>query len=482
MEKRGSISDSRRNNRGGIEENTLAILDTADPHKDSQDANDDRIDFLEAVRFASIVPENGTPPTSKMLAAVFEILRAGKSLELLMSSYQLLCELDQHFPRVYLSASQSNESRHLVVRDEAWLPFVLSSDTVANERELREANGKNGKNGKNTSGLFDLTGFHELIQELTAVAHKSNFEGSDTKCLGNLLLFQYLVSVIEGDFVPHNIMYKETSNWNLLKECLLNALLGSRRISYKALMKDCLFKFCGLYQDLGGASDSSELSKSSMENSYDYSTAMAIAFPELRKKTCTAMQKLLRMIMELDMSKKQADMEGLTTRSDGARTPLIEIILDELTYDRDLLSPFLQVFDEPRWKLEIILQFFRKYIPKPSVRTRRSNGSSEDLSLNGILKCFSNGTSTKNIVKKISVDVVQLLLAHALLALLSMPSEQHIEDTPDCKELIGGSIMEICKNITTAFNSLKTVDENIEILPFGKEALFAAATILSSTS
>ncbi|XWS12567.1 hypothetical protein CRYUN_Cryun37aG0100900 [Craigia yunnanensis] len=65
MEKRKiSNNCSRvRFNRGSMEANTLAILDTAESHKDSQDAKDDRIDFLEAVRTASIVPETGTPPT-----------------------------------------------------------------------------------------------------------------------------------------------------------------------------------------------------------------------------------------------------------------------------------------------------------------------------------------------------------------------------------------------------------------------------------
>lgn len=70
--------------------------------------------------------------------------------------------------------------------------------------------------------------------------------------------------------------------------------------------------------------------------------------------------------MELDASKKKADIEGITTRGDGVRysqvhflvksvsfarflkqywrrTPAMEIILDELTYDGYLLSNFLQV-------------------------------------------------------------------------------------------------------------------------------------------
>ncbi|XWS15803.1 hypothetical protein CRYUN_Cryun34aG0033000 [Craigia yunnanensis] len=70
-----------------------------------------------------------------------------------------------------------------------------------------------------------------------------------------------------------------------------------------------------------------------------------------------AMQKLLIMIMELDISKKQAGVQGQTTRTNGVRTPLVEMTLDELTYDRDILSPFLQVFNDPKWKLDIIAAF-----------------------------------------------------------------------------------------------------------------------------
>ncbi|PQP96464.1 negative regulator of systemic acquired resistance SNI1 [Prunus yedoensis var. nudiflora] len=48
-------------------------------------------------------------------------------------------------------------------------------------------------------------------------------------------------------------------------------------------------------------------------------------------------------IMGLDVSKTSAYMQGSTTRADGVRTPVVEIILDELTYNRDILSPFLQL-------------------------------------------------------------------------------------------------------------------------------------------
>lgn len=37
----------------------------------------------------------------------------------------------------------------------------------------------------------------------------------------------------------------------------------------------------------------------------------------------------------------------------------------------------------------------------------------DDATLDGVLKCFSNSTSTKSIIKNISIGVAQLLLAHA---------------------------------------------------------------------
>ncbi|XP_019052365.1 PREDICTED: uncharacterized protein LOC104591497 isoform X2 [Nelumbo nucifera] len=115
-----SMENSRRSNRG-IEENTLAILDSSG-FKDARDVNDDStpltlilpllvpmlssysclsfywktgLAFLDAVRASSIVPEIGTAPTSKMLSAIFQILKDGTSLELIMESYQLLIELEK---------------------------------------------------------------------------------------------------------------------------------------------------------------------------------------------------------------------------------------------------------------------------------------------------------------------------------------------------------------------------------------------------
>lgn len=449
-----------------MEANTLAILESAEPYKDSQDAKDDHIDFLEAVRIAAIVPENGTPPTEKMVEAVFQILRAGKSLELIMSSYELLIEIEKRFPRVFISESSGNGSHELVVINEAWLPFVISSDVDSNATR------------KNCCELFDPSGFHEFIKK--SLADLAN--ELDCKSIGNMLLFQYLVNVLEGDFVPHINMFKETMKWNLLRACLLNMLLGSRRVNYKNLMKDCLSKICGLYQNYAGINSESHCSETSMgKSSENHNADVAMALVEVQKTTCMAMQKLLIMTMELDMSRKQADTQGQTTRADGVRTPLVEIILDELTYDRDLLSPFLQVFNDPKWKLEIIVQYFLKYTAKPSVRTRRSNGPSEDSTFIGVLKSFTNSSSTRNIIKRIDVEVVQLLLSHAFQAYLSISSRLHLSGISDCQEAItDSSLVEISKSLIAAFNSLRGANESIEISSLGKEAIFTASMVIST--
>ncbi|KAK1556244.1 hypothetical protein Q3G72_001331 [Acer saccharum] len=466
----------KRSNRTGIEENILAILESTEA-KDTRDTNDDRIAFIEAVRAASFIPENGTAPTYKMHKAVFNILRVGKSLELIMSSYQLLIELNKRFPRVHVSKSSSTDSHELIIFNEDWLPFVLSSETVCSERQAA---------GGNSIGPLDYSGFTLLIQELDEVVKRTNLQAIDTKYLRNMLLLQYLVNVLEGDLLPRKIVYEETSNWNLLRESLLNMLLGSRRINYKVLMKDCLSILSGLCQVLAGINNHHECSENSVTKPpEDCDPALAFALLDEEKSTCVAIQKLLTMIMELDKSKKNADMLGHTTRADGVRTPLMEIIVDELNYERDIVSPFLQVFSEPKWKLEIIVHYFSKYITKASqsVGTKAFDYIvQDDATFDGILKYFSNSINLKNFLKKISTEIVQLLLAHAFQAYLSI-SSQYIEGDVDSKENVGNSsLVQICKDVICTFKSLSAIDENIEILPIAKEALFAAATILAMSN
>ncbi|XP_043687338.1 negative regulator of systemic acquired resistance SNI1 isoform X2 [Telopea speciosissima] len=417
MEKRGPTNRI-------VEDNILAILD-ASGLTDARDYDDDRLTFLEALRASSIVAENITAPSCKMFEAVFQILRDRRSLELAVASYQLLCELDKRFPRVYLShvdKSESSDSAPLELFEvkEAWSPFVLGLESSYSGREVTD---------KNLDEPMDSYRFLVLVQGIKQLADGMSFQVSDPKPMGNVLLFQYLVSVLEGDFLPRNTVYKETMNWVLLRESLLNMLLGSRRISYKNLIKDCLSIISKGFHSHAKCSthelEHTEKSPTTIAN--EHNTSLAFALVELEKGTCIALQKFLVLIMELDMSKKQADVRGDTSRADGVRTPLVEIILDELTYDEDLLLQFFSVFSDPKWKMEIILQYFRKYITK------------------------------------------------AYLAL-----QHHVKENAASGGDIGSvSLVQICKDVISAFHNIRTTNGDIEILPFGKEALFTAATILA---
>ncbi|KAL8113072.1 hypothetical protein AgCh_020412 [Apium graveolens] len=412
------MEGKRRKETKGIEENILAILDTSGFGKKEisvaqhlQNHNDDRLAFLEAVRTASIVRENGTAPTSKMYQAIYQILREESSLDSIMSSYQLLNDLDTRFPRVYITEKTETESAsavastiELVVVEEAWSPFTFGVDCPFTEKDASR---------EKPPGSFDPSGFHLLIKDLSEMDSEESNEESQTKLLRSMLLLQYLIHVLEGDFLPRNRAYKEKVNWSLIRESFLNRILGSRRVPGKALIKDCISLMCMCHVHCGTADDLLCFKNSSKDKSKNCNSAAAIALPEIEKCLCTAMQKLLLMIMELDASKETADIQGLTTRADGARTPVPETILDELSYNIEMLSPFLQAFHEPRWKLEIVMQYIRKYVAKPSMRTRRTNGSTNDATFLDILKSFGNGSSIKSILKKISAEVAQLLLAHA---------------------------------------------------------------------
>ncbi|KAD4982431.1 hypothetical protein E3N88_19108 [Mikania micrantha] len=499
----------RRGGDGGIEENTMAILDTNCFSKSTQHIADDSayhlcvrlnlithiglisflralrfvycvlfvgLSFLEAVRSVFLVPENASAPTNKMYKAIFQILRVEKSLDLIMSSYQLLLELDKvyivcllNYFVIKLYVTAINYLKFLVMQ--AWSPFTFGTDVTPSEKQDHDK----------ISGSMDVTEFHLLLEGLSKVPDEANTDILNLEPLRNMLLFQYLVYLLKGDFVPRNLAFTESSDWITLRESLLNMILVSRKISYKGLVKDCLSMMCELSQFSRDCShDMRPAESGSTEITEKCYTAVALALPEVVKRTCAAVQKLLLMIIELDSSKKAADLEGWTTRADGTRTPAIEIILDEVSYDKNILFPFFQALDKPKLKLDLIVQYLKKYIPKTSVRTRRSSGSTNDESFGGVLNCFSNGNSTKSIIKKISSEVTQLLLAHAFQqAYIMLPSQHSTESKEDTAE---NPLTSICNDMISAFTCLKKADKDTEILPFGKEALFTAAIMLSRNS
>ncbi|KAL5715887.1 isoform X1 [Ranunculus cassubicifolius] len=466
MEKKSSTRSSRNR---GMEENIMAILD-ASGIKEPRDIHDDKISFLEAVRAAFLVSDIGNSPSSKIYEAIFSILRDSSSPDLIMMSYQLLVALDKHFPRVKLdhvdaSNSGCDKQIEIVFDEEAWAPFSLAPGSAYNEVE----------ESLNLGIPLDSAAFSRLIENIARDFDEVNCSVPGMKLVGRMMLLQYLVNVVEWDFVCRNTVYKDTQNWSLLRDSVLNMLLGSRRISYKGLMKDCVGILAKEgYDHADVPLTKSENAKGSPRKTVDSGdVTFGRCYVELKKGTCMAFQRFFTLIMELDIIKKAADSQGQTSRSDSVRTPLLEIILDELAYDEDLFARFLQVFSDPKWKLEIIIQFFSKYLTKPAVRTRRSKDSSnslEDRTLQGVLTCFSTDANTKGITKKINTDVVQFLLAYAFQAYLNLHhSENHGES----------SVMNVCRDLISTFHNLKRADKNMEMVPIGKEALFTAAAIMA---
>ncbi|OWM91159.1 hypothetical protein CDL15_Pgr000102 [Punica granatum] len=439
----------------GIEENILAIFD--DSH-DSQYSHDDSAFtislFLCACFF--LLARKNQYFARKMFETIFQIFRTEKSLELIMASFQLLNELEQSFPRVYSDAgaaskASSTSQPELVVDEEAWSPFTLTADS-----ERATSKGSSAK-------TIGPSAFHRIIQDLAAELNDTSVQPSDIRSLRNMLLFQYLVTVLEGEFLARMSIYKETMQWTIIRESTLNILLGSRRINYKGLLKDCLSVICGLHKILAGCGDGLKFSEASTEkSSKDSRTSLAIALPEVEEGTCTVMQKLMIMIMELDILKKQADIKCFTTRADGVRTPLLETILDEVTYDAGNLSTVLQVFNHPKWKLELVLQYFSKYIVKPTVRTRRRlSDSAEDATFHGTLRSLGNMNSVRSVVKKISAEAVQLLLAHGFQAHLALSSKHYQYDDISDSKAKDSSLREISEEMISAFNNLRKTDGNL---------------------
>ncbi|XP_051128843.1 negative regulator of systemic acquired resistance SNI1 isoform X1 [Andrographis paniculata] len=478
MEKRRRVGGEDGNR--GVEENTMAILDTFGFSSSTiaHHLNDDRLAYLEAVRTACLLPDSGSSPTPKMLEAIFHIMMDADSLDLIMESYQLFVELDKCFPRVYLSkeeepvsSSPTSMLSELVVVEESWIPFNFASDN------------NHGKATNHSGTLVDSVGFHTHVQEIAKVAREMGSNAVETVFLKNMILLQYLIIVLERDFCPRNFAYQENKNWVIVRESTLNLLLGSRKINYKVLMKDCLSLMCDL-SELTVSGETSNHDNSLEEISHESNGAVLLALPEVKKSTCMALKKLFVLTMELDSSRRIADQQGLITRADGVRTPVMEIILDELIYNNDTLLPFLQVFD-PKWKLQIITQYFQKYIPKSSVQTRRSSEVINTENFSGILKCLSNRNTTKNVIKKIIPEIVQLLLAYGLQAYLVLSNEHLLEGLPDSMEDVkskSDNVANICKNLISAFTCLRQEDRLSSFSSHAKEALVTAAVVLSSKS
>ncbi|KAH0459038.1 hypothetical protein IEQ34_011852 [Dendrobium chrysotoxum] len=442
----------------------------------------------------------------KMFDAILQILRDGLSLELAVASFQLLTDLDKRYPRVYVRESDnlgtnSGGAGELVVNKEAWSPF-----TVRSGNSHVEASGI----CRDSKSLLDSASFSILVEEIAIGRH------SAIKTVQNMLLFQYLVRALEADFLPRHTLYKETLNWVFLRESVLSLLVASRKMNYKSLVHNCMSVVSTRFIHEANICHKDLKDKESISGDLPQScnVGLPFAFPEIQRKACDAVQKLLILIMELDVIRKEAESLGLTSRSDSFRATILDTILDELTYNKDQLSRSscsfevlvnnalewksmifmicllrlrllanrkLAVFEEPKWKLEIILLYFGKYYSRPSTRTRRSNSSPNDETFEGILNCFSNPTTTGGILRKMATEVACLLLAQAFKCYLSLQRDQ--KNAVFVTEKIGGSTLpEICNSLVTAFKNLRKLDHSLELTSFEKQALTTAAALVSLKS
>ncbi|PKA47251.1 hypothetical protein AXF42_Ash017196 [Apostasia shenzhenica] len=397
------MADVRKHTQG-LEDNILAILDTTGV-REARDVHDDRLAFLEAVRAASLASVSPYPPSWKIFDAIFHILRDGNSLELLVASYQLLTDLDQRYPRVFLKDSEtlgpgSGGARELVVAKEAWSPFWDLEASYAEHSEPCEE----------SNVLFDSLTFSILIEDIAMM------EDSGTKAVKNMLLFRYLVCVLEADFLPRQASYQETSNWFLLRESILNMLLVSRKMQFKSLVRNCISVVSEKCHHQNFSPRDDERSDSP-GIPHVCNVGLSFAFTGIERETCDAMRKLFMLIVELDVIRQEADTRGSISRSDGFRVPVLDNVLDVLTYDKDLLSPFLEenVLCSTALSQEAYgtpISRVRSSTEPPSTRTRSSKDSPND-TFESILNCFSTVATGRILVKKVTSKVALLLIAHA---------------------------------------------------------------------
>eukprot|EP01018_Ginkgo_biloba_P004632 Gb_29640 [translate_table: standard] len=294
--------------------------------------------------------------------------------------------------------------------------------------------------------------------------------------MAKILMFQYLVSLLERDFSSRCQVFKTKQEWPVIRDSFLNRLLGSRRMSFKNLVKYSLHIMAAKMKQCSDTNHGNGKSINSVsKRSLKLESAVTVAEAEIRHTLCLSVQTFLMLMMELDMIKKEADQKGWTSRSDGSRTPVLEIIMDEMSYNKELIAPFLQAMTEPKWKMNIILMYFLKYCSRSVARVLESRN--EETTLEDIFNCFSNATNLRSMTKRISGDVIQLLLAHGFQAYFSLRQQVKSLSFLSNNREDEALFKETCKSFITTFRNLENVYGDLEIIEAGKAALFTAATI-----
>jgi len=477
----GSLNGIRSRPQRLPEENIMAILDVIGV-KEQDDIRDDKLSFLAAIRAICITPEMAQVPTRKMYEAVFQILRENKSLELTITSYQLLLDLEKRFPPVTVAKMAGSSSdameAELVINSEVWSPFIAS---FANDSAKMD-----GLSDGNYDPI-DCSKVVSLIQDIAAeVCHedsKSQGVGPDSDgrskrlshdIMAKIMMFQYLVTLLETDFICRCQVFKRNKGWPIIRDSFLNQLLGSQRTNLKNLVISSLHimaaKAKETFDDNHKGHSADAILKKKLK---DLDRASYLAEAEIRYTLCLSVQGLLTMMAELDTIKKGADKKGRTSRSDGSRTPVLEIVIDELSYNKELIGPFLQALTEPKWKMDIILTYLLKYFSR--YITKNVGSDIEATTIQDIFNFFSDVTNARSITRRISADLLQLVLVHGFQAYFSLRKGSDFMNSCEQKVLL----KETCKSFIATFQNLQSVYKNFELVAVGRDALFTAATILS---
>jgi len=242
-----------------------------------------------------------------MYDGVFQVLQNSSSLELAVASFHLLMDLGKQYPRTYLTDSDGHQS--LVVVKESWLPFLIGNGSLSSEI---------GGNARISDHLFDPSRFSLLIEAMVERTNPTD-DNNGIKAIENMMLFQYLVNTLEADFVPRHIAYKQSLDWVIFRESLLNMLLGSRKLVFKSFVKNCMYLLLNQFHpEAKDAVEGSIPSEGEAKSASDMHSSLNYFLLE-SERTLVSLRKLFVMVMELDLIRKEADTLGLTSRADGFR-------------------------------------------------------------------------------------------------------------------------------------------------------------------
>ncbi|VAI46654.1 unnamed protein product [Triticum turgidum subsp. durum] len=500
-----------------------------------------------------------------MYDAVFQIFQSSSSLELTIASFHLLMELGKQYPRVYLTNSGSHPT--LVIVKESWSPFLLGNNVASGElgrntsrsdhlfdslrfslltEAMVEASNDTGANN-GLKHIENMVLFQYLVRTLEAdfvprhIAYKESLdwviirESVLSVLLGSRkLVFKMFVKncisllnqhqrEVEDDISSKSASDLDSSLTFSLLEFEREALISVKKLFIMVINLDLIRKEA---DKLGLTSRADGLSQWLLQNdaprrANDTAGVIIVRSGRPRSRVSPGTSQLglplnatqprrahhLPMLTEGDTSMKM-------TTPRASLPPNPEGFGFSPRYYVSVLGlhVVLQAFTEWKWKLQIILLYFSRYQVKSAVRTRRSDNSQQDLTVESALSMFSSEASAKAMVKMMCPEVAQLLLAHAYqISVIHVPTlmffccsdilpftaiyilgynfDNHktfqvclsvdgdSSEANDAAKMMGASLLEISCKFVLAFQNLRKINTNIQISQFEKEALFTAATL-----